>query len=156
MTRIFRTAGLGLIALAASALIVLPAREVRSQGDKPSPLEGAWKQVEQKNGDAQEYQKFPEGMEMIDLVTGGRFVWTVVSKDGTSPWRAGSTRSRGQVLREHRVRLRPGRPGVVRGQHVRLHLQGRRQHLAQGRHHPGQWPGLQDRREVGAVQMTGT
>ena len=80
MTRTIRTAGHGLIALAALALIVLPAREVRSQGDKPSPLEGAWKQVEQKNGDAQEYQKFPEGMEMINLVTGGRFVWTVVSK----------------------------------------------------------------------------
>ena len=80
MTRTFRTAGLRLIALAAFALIVLPAREVRSQGDKPSPLEGAWKQVEQKNGDAQEYQKFPEGMEMINLVTGGRFIWTVVSQ----------------------------------------------------------------------------
>jgi len=80
MTRTIRTAGHSLIALAALALIVLPAREVRSQGDKPSPLEGAWKQVEQKNGDAREYQKFPEGVEFINLVTGGRFAWTVVSK----------------------------------------------------------------------------
>ena len=80
MTRTFRTAGLRFVALAAIALIVLPARDVRSQGDKPSPVEGAWKQVEQKNGDAQEYQKFPENMEMINLITGGRFVWTVVSQ----------------------------------------------------------------------------
>ena len=80
MTGTIRTTGHSLITLAALALIVLPAREVRSQGDKPSPLEGAWKQVEQKNGDAQEYQKLPEGMEMINFVTGGRFVWTVVSQ----------------------------------------------------------------------------
>ena len=37
--------------------------------------------VEQKNGDAQEYQKLADDMEMIKYVTGGRFVWTVV-KDG--------------------------------------------------------------------------
>jgi hypothetical protein len=85
MTRTGRTAGLGLVVLTAFALTVLPARDVRSQddkrGDKPSPVEGAWKLVEQKNGEAQDYQKPPEGTEMIKYVTGGRFVWTVV-KDG--------------------------------------------------------------------------
>ena len=85
MTRTFRMAGLGLAALTALALMVLPARNVRSQaeqrGDKPSPIEGAWRLVEQKNGDAQEYQKLPEGTEEIKYVTGGRFIWTVV-KDG--------------------------------------------------------------------------
>jgi hypothetical protein len=78
MMRPFRTAGLSLLALAAFALMVLPARAVRSQADKPSPLDGAWKMIEQKNGDAQEYQKLPEGNEMIKYVTGGRFIWTVV------------------------------------------------------------------------------
>jgi len=70
------------MALTAFALTVLPARDVRSQddkpGDKPSSIEGAWKLVEQKNGDAKEYQKQPEGTEMIKYVTGGRFVWTIV------------------------------------------------------------------------------
>jgi hypothetical protein len=84
MKRTFRTAGLSLAALTALALIVLLARDVRSQddkpGDKPSPIEGAWKLVEQKNGDAQEYQKPSEGTEMIKYVTGGRFVWTVVKE----------------------------------------------------------------------------
>jgi len=82
MTRPFRTAGLSLLALTAFALTVLPARAFRSQddkpGDKPSPIDGAWKLVESKNGDATEYQKAPEGTEMIKYVTGGRFVWTVV------------------------------------------------------------------------------
>jgi len=82
MTRTFRTAALGLVAVTAFALTVLPAVAVRSQddkpGDKPSPVDGAWKLVESKNGDATEYQKAPEGTEMIKYVTGGRFVWTVV------------------------------------------------------------------------------
>src|SRR4051812_14922274 len=59
MTRTVRMAGLSLVALTAFALTVLPARDVRSQdeklGDKPSPIEGAWKSVEQKNGEAQAY-----------------------------------------------------------------------------------------------------
>jgi len=78
MTRTFRMAALGLVALTALALAVLPAREVRSQVDKPSPIEGAWKLVVQRNGDLEDYQKEPEGTEMIKYVTGGRFVWTIV------------------------------------------------------------------------------
>ena len=84
MTHSFRTAGLGLVALVACALTVLPARAVRSDDAKAvakaSPLEGAWRQVEQKNGDAQDYTKTPEDVEFIIYVTSGRFVWTVVKE----------------------------------------------------------------------------
>jgi len=87
-------AGLSLVALTAFALTVLPARDVRSQdekrGDKPSPIEGAWTMVEQKNGEAQAYQKLPEGTEQIKYVTGGRFVWTVV-REGRILAAAGGT-----------------------------------------------------------------
>jgi len=71
--------------LAAFALAILPAGVVRSQvekqDDKPWPIEGAWKLIEQKNGDSPDYRQPAEGAEMIKYVTGGRFVWTVV-KDG--------------------------------------------------------------------------
>jgi hypothetical protein len=77
-----RTSGLTLLALTALAVAALPARLVRSADDapavKPGPLDGAWKLVESKNGDAQEYTKLPDGMEMTKFVTGGRFVWAVV------------------------------------------------------------------------------
>jgi hypothetical protein len=73
-----------MIALTAFALTVLPARNVRSQddkgGEKPCPIEGAWKLIEQKNGEATEYQKLAEGTEEIKYVTGGRFIWTVVKE----------------------------------------------------------------------------
>jgi hypothetical protein len=49
--------------------------------EKTASVEGAWKQLEQKNGSAKEYQKPPEGVEMIDCIVGGRFIWTI-SKDG--------------------------------------------------------------------------
>ena len=82
MTRTFRITGLSLVALTAIGLIVLPARGVRSQddlrGNKPSPVEGAWTQVAQKNGDAPDYQKLPEGTEELKYVAGGRFVFVVV------------------------------------------------------------------------------
>src|SRR4051812_37136188 len=81
MTRTFRTAGLSLVALIAFVLAVLPARAVRSQDDKLSAIEGAWKLVQHKYGESQDYQKLPEGTEIFKYVTGGRFVWTVV-KDG--------------------------------------------------------------------------
>jgi hypothetical protein len=85
MTRTFRSAGLTLMALTALALTVFPARDARPQDDKrtdkPSPIEGAWKQVGRRSGDTQEYQKPPEDAEMIKYVTGGRWVWTWV-KDG--------------------------------------------------------------------------
>jgi hypothetical protein len=82
MTRTSRTVGLVLVALTAFASAALPAGAVRSDdaktARKPDRFEGAWRQVEQKNGEAQDYQKPPEGVEMINCVTGGRFVWTVV------------------------------------------------------------------------------
>ncbi|HWE36986.1 MAG TPA: hypothetical protein VG406_10505 [Isosphaeraceae bacterium] len=71
MTRTIRRAGIGLMALA--AFVLSPRAD-----DKAKPVEGAWKQVEQKNGDAQDYVKPPDGVEMTDCIVGGRFIWTVV------------------------------------------------------------------------------
>lgn len=65
---------------ASIVLAALPAFAARAD-DAAKSIEGAWRQVEQKNGDAPEYQKPPDGMEMIDHIVGGRFVWTVV-RDG--------------------------------------------------------------------------
>src|SRR3954467_7994066 len=61
---------IGLMVLSALAL---PARA----DEKAKPIEGAWKQVEQKNGTATEYQKLPDGTVMTDCIVGGRFIWTV-------------------------------------------------------------------------------
>ena len=70
------------IRIAAISLIAVSALAVFAQADdKPKSVEGAWRQLEQKNGDAQDYQKIPEGTVMTDCIIGGRFVWTVV-KDG--------------------------------------------------------------------------
>src|SRR5579862_4943165 len=74
MSRTIRMAGMGLVALIALNLTA------RSE-DKPKSVEGAWRLVESKNGDATEYQKPADGTEMIDFIVGGRFVWNVV-KDG--------------------------------------------------------------------------
>jgi hypothetical protein len=46
--------------------------------EKTASVEGAWKQVEQKNGGAEVYQKFPDGMDMTDCIVDGRFIWTIV------------------------------------------------------------------------------
>jgi hypothetical protein len=85
MTSTFRTTGRGLLALAAIAVTTVLIRDVRSADDKaaagPNPIEGAWKQVEQKNGDATEYTKLPDGQEFINCIAGGRFIWAV-TKDG--------------------------------------------------------------------------
>ena len=53
--------------------------QVARSDDKP--VEGAWRQVESKNGAAQVAQKLPAGTEMTDCIVGGRFIWTIV-KDG--------------------------------------------------------------------------
>ena len=85
MTNNFRKMGRGLLALPAIALTTFLIRDVRSDDDKapskPNPIEGAWKHIEQKNGNATEYEKDPEGVEFINCITGGRFVWVQV-KDG--------------------------------------------------------------------------
>ena len=82
MTRSMPVAGLSLIAATAMAFALFPARAVHSQDEKKAekswPVEGAWKLVETKNGDAQEYSKLPEGFEQTKFVTGGRFIWIVV------------------------------------------------------------------------------
>jgi hypothetical protein len=74
MNRAFRMAGIGLLALSALAINA-------GADDKAKSIDGAWRQVEQKNGDAQEYRKLPDGMEMTDCIVGGRFIWTIV-RDG--------------------------------------------------------------------------
>lgn len=71
MNRTLRWAGIGLVAMSALALAA------RAE-DKAKSIEGAWMQVEQKNGDAQAYQKLPDGMVMTDCIVGGRFIWTMV------------------------------------------------------------------------------
>jgi hypothetical protein len=77
MTPGFRSARLCLVVLAASAVSLFPSREIRSQEAEAAPIEGAWKLIVQKNGDAPDYQKPAEGSLMIKFVTGGRFIWTV-------------------------------------------------------------------------------
>jgi hypothetical protein len=71
MNSVIRTAGIGFVLVAAVNLAA-------HADDKAKPVEGAWRQVEHKNGDAHEYTKTPDGTEIIELIVGGRFVWTVV------------------------------------------------------------------------------
>ena len=71
MNRTIRIALSGLIALSALGMTAVAE-------DKAKSVEGAWKQLEQKNGPAQEYQKIPDGMVMTDCIVGGRFIWTMV------------------------------------------------------------------------------
>jgi hypothetical protein len=78
MMRSLRTAPLSLFAIGAIGLLWLMARDVRSQDNQPNPLEGAWKMIAQKNGEAPDYQKLPDGTQEIKYVTGGRFVWMVI------------------------------------------------------------------------------
>ena len=74
MNRTIRMTAIALIALSG---LVLAARAE----EKAKSVEGAWQQVEQKNGDAQDYQKVPDEMKIVDHVVGGRFVLTMV-RDG--------------------------------------------------------------------------
>jgi hypothetical protein len=71
MTHIRRWTAIGLMGLSALATAV-------RADDATPPIEGAWRQVEQKNGDAQEFQKLPDGTVMTDCIVGGRFIWTIV------------------------------------------------------------------------------
>jgi hypothetical protein len=73
MSHTLRMAGIALVALFA---LNLTARS----DEKPKPIEGAWKEVEARNGDAQEYQKTPAGGVITDLIVGGRFALTIVQE----------------------------------------------------------------------------
>lgn len=73
MTHTIRVGVIGLIASSALAMTALAE-------EKANSVEGAWKQVEQKNGGSQEYVKPPDGTVMTDCIVGGRFIWTVVQK----------------------------------------------------------------------------
>lgn len=93
MNRAARSAGIGLMALAALALTALA-------DDKPASVEGAWKQVEAKNGDAAAYQKPPDGVEMTDYIVAGRFVWTVVQNGKVIAAAGGRYKSEGDKFTE--------------------------------------------------------
>ena len=68
------------IRIAVTALVVSSAFAATAVADdKANSVEGAWREVEQKNGDAQEYVKPPDGTVMTDLIVGGRFIWTIVT-----------------------------------------------------------------------------
>ncbi len=71
MNRTIRMTVIGFIALSTLAVTAFA-------DDKATSVEGAWRQVEQKNGDAQEYTKLPDGTVMTDCIVGGRFIWTIV------------------------------------------------------------------------------
>ena len=73
MTHTIRVAVIGLMASSALAMTAFAQ-------DKANTVEGAWTQVEQKNGEAQEYQKPPDETVMTDCIVGGRFIWTIVQK----------------------------------------------------------------------------
>ncbi len=49
-------------------------------GTAEATPEGAWRLVGYKSGNAQEFSALPEGYEQTKLVTGGRFVWTLVKE----------------------------------------------------------------------------
>jgi hypothetical protein len=78
MSRTFHMAAVALMTLSSLAL---NAGSDDKAGQKPHPVVGAWKQVESKNGDAQEYQKSTDGTVINDLIVGGRFSLAFV-KDG--------------------------------------------------------------------------
>ena len=81
MKRTLRFVGLGSVALTALLFGSIAARDLPGQdaklNERRSPIEGAWRQIGQKYGDATEYTPRPDGVELIKLVTHGRFVWTL-------------------------------------------------------------------------------
>ncbi|MDG3007871.1 hypothetical protein [Paludisphaera mucosa] len=81
MYRTIRTAGLLLMALSTLA----PTTDAE---EKAATVEGAWRQVEQKNGGAPSYERPPSGTVMTDYIVGGRFVWIIV-RDGKAVSLAG-------------------------------------------------------------------
>jgi hypothetical protein len=93
MTRAFRSIGIGLMALIAPAL-------TGRADDKATPIEGAWRQVEAKNGNADAYVKVPEGVVMTDYIVGGRFVWTVVQNGKVTGAAGGRYKSEGDKFTE--------------------------------------------------------
>ena len=93
MSRTLRMAGIGLVALLA---LTLTARS----DEKPRAIEGAWKEVEARNGDAQEYQKTPAGGLITDLIVGGRFALTIVQEGKVVGLIGGRYKSEGDKFTE--------------------------------------------------------
>jgi hypothetical protein len=93
MSRAYGSVGISLVALIGFALGALA-------DDKALSIEGAWKQVEAKNGDADAYVKPPEGTVMTDYIVGGRFVWTVVQNGKVVGAAGGRYKSEGDKFTE--------------------------------------------------------
>ena len=93
MTHTIRATVIVLIASAALATTTVTE-------EKANSVVGAWKHVEQKNGDATEYTKLPDGTVMYDCIVGGRFIWTVV-QNGKAVGVAGGTGARTPVSSAH-------------------------------------------------------
>jgi hypothetical protein len=93
MSRTLRLAGIALVALVA----VSPTAH---SDEKPKPIEGAWKEVEARNGAAQEYRNTPEGTVITDLIVGGRFALTIVQQGRVVGLIGGRCKSEGEKLTE--------------------------------------------------------
>ena len=110
--------------------------------DKANSVDGAWNQVEQKNGESQEYVKPQDGTVMTECIVGGRFVWIVVENG------SGASRSRrlaanvpercvaGRIL--HRIQL-CGDTGVR--SRLTVGLGGRSFKMPRIRESSREWPG---------------
>jgi hypothetical protein len=93
MSRTLRMAGIASVAFFALTLTT------RSD-EKAKPIEGAWKEVEARNGDAQEYQKPPAGAAIHDLIVGGRFALTIVQEGKVVGLIGGRYKSEGEKYTE--------------------------------------------------------
>jgi hypothetical protein len=102
MRRSFRASavGSGFLSLIALAFTASAAPDDKDKA-KPGPLEGAWRLVTYQNGDAAEPRKLPEGFEQIKLVTGGRFVWTLVQDGRVTAGAGGKYTVEGDRYVEH-------------------------------------------------------
>lgn len=105
------------LAVALVGFFGLWVHEARTQDTPPgaSKLEGAWRLISSKNGEAAEQTKTPEGVEQVKLVIGGRFIWTVV-QDGKLVAGAGGTYTvKGDTFTEHVAFVSSENVEVLRG-----------------------------------------
>jgi hypothetical protein len=59
-------------------LLALSPFALSARGEENKSIEGAWRQVEQKNALGQVYRPIVTGTEVTDCIVGGRFIWTIV------------------------------------------------------------------------------
>ncbi len=82
MSRVYGPVRLSLVVLAGSCL-GLGFWEVQGQDKEPAakakaPMEGAWNQVSQIDAATSKAVTPPDGVKMTKLVSGGRWIWTIV------------------------------------------------------------------------------